>query len=512
MANEGIGTWIARRRVKSHDRAALVFEGTALTYSDLADRIDRLASALTSLGVARGDRVAFFGDNHPSFLETLFATTLIGAIFVPLNTRLAQPEIAYALTDSGSTVLVHSQALATVAAGAAASTSVRARIVVSRFRSDDVDPRTEIDYESLLEGVASGSADVAVGLDDPALILYTSGTTGRPKGALLRHGDLTWNAIDVLVDYDLTSTDVALMISPLFHAASLGMGALPAFLKGATVVLEARFDAARALALIEEHGVTWVSGVPTTFQLMAEHPDWPTADLRTLRSLTCGGSPVPLRVIDAYERRGLSFTGGYGLTEASPGVTSLQPSRSRSKAGSAGLPHFFTSVRLRGPHGEQIEPGAVGEIQVSGPHVIKEYWNRPADSAEAFVDDVWFRTGDVGSMDDEGFLFVSDRLKDMIISGGENVYPAEVEMLLLELEAVSGAAVFGVPHEKWGEVPVAVVTLREGVPLSPEAIIEHLDGRIARYKIPQRVEVLDELPRTASGKVRKAELRARYAG
>ena len=507
VVNEGVGSWISRRRVKSHDRTAIRFSGGVLSYADFADRIDGLAAALAARGIAKGDRVAYLGDNHPSFLETLFATTAIGGIFVPLNTRLAAPEIEYALLDSGSTALIYSSALSNTATIAATGAGIALRIVVSDVGGSD---GADVDYESLIAENAPPAAVVSIGLDDPAIILYTSGTTGRPKGALLTHGNLTWNAINVLVDYDLTSSDIALMISPLFHAASLGMGALPAFLKGATVVLEAKFDPGRTLRLIEEYRVTSISGVPTTYQLIAEHPSWDSADISSLRTLTCGGSPVPLRVLEAYEKRGLAFTGGYGLTETSPGATSLQPSRSRSKVGSAGLPHFFTSLRLRDAEGEDVAAGAVGEIQLFGPNVIRGYWNRPEDGAASFADESWFKTGDMGYLDDEGFLFVADRLKDMIISGGENIYPAEVEQLILELPAVSAVAVIGVPDDKWGEVPVAIVTVRHGFEFAPESLGEHLAGRLARYKIPKRVIVADELPRTASGKIRKAELRARY--
>jgi fatty-acyl-CoA synthase len=251
-----------------------------------------------------------------------------------------------------------------------------------------------------------------------------------------------------------------------------------------------------------------MSGVPTTYQMLAEHPRWDATDLSSLRTLTCGGSAVPLRVIDAYERRGLAFTGGYGMTETAPGATSLQPRYSRSKAGSAGLPHFFTDVRIAGPLGEELPPGQPGEIQIQGPNVIPGYWGRPEATAAAFAEGGWFRSGDVGYLDDDGFLTISDRLKDMIISGGENVYPAEVEQVIMELDEVSGVAVVGVPDERWGEVPRAYVQLKEGRTLDDGAIQRHLDGRLARYKIPKTVVVVDDLPRTPSGKIRKRDLRA----
>jgi fatty-acyl-CoA synthase len=512
MQNTGIGSWIHRRRRKSAGRVALVSNDTALRYEELADRIDRLANALADRGVAKGDRVAYLGDNHPAFLESLFATTTLGAIFVPLNTRLAPPEIRFALQDSGSRVLIHSDTLQAVAVSGSTGTDVGHRIVVRE--TGDAGQQAAAgrsvvveDLDDVLLAGAPKHLDIAVTQDDPALILYTSGTTGFPKGALVSHGNVTWNCVNVLVDYDVTSNDVALMISPMFHAASLTMGVLPALLKGAGVVLEARFEPGRALQLIEQYKITNLSGVPTTYQLMCEHPAWATTDISSLQKLTCGGSAVPLRVISAYEERGLSFSGGYGMTETAPGATSLQPHMSREKAGSAGLAHFFTDVRIADPIGGMLEDGQVGEIQIQGPNVIAGYWNRPDASADSFADGDWFRSGDMGYFDPDGYLFISDRLKDMIISGGENIYPAEIEQLILQLDAVGSVAVIGVPDEKWGEIPVAVVELRPGYQLADDAIRQHLTGLVAKYKIPKRVTIVDGLPRTASGKIRKGDLR-----
>lgn len=462
-----------------------------------------------------------WGKNHPSFVETFFACGLLGAIFVPLNTRLAPPELQFQLQDSGATLLVNAGALEEPASLAVADTDVTRRLLIaadggtspSALTSPAAVGRYSVehcaveDYEEALRTAASGPIDVPVGHDDPAMILYTSGTTGKPKGALLTHGNITWNCINTIVDMDLNRNDVALMISPLFHVASLDMGLLPMLLKGATVVLYAKFDPARVLDLIREHRVTTLNGVPTTFQLLCEHPGWETADLGSLDKITCGGSAIPRRVLDAYEDRGIGFTSCYGMTETAPGATMLPVERSREKAGSAGLPHFFTDVRIADPMGGAVAPGEVGEIQISGPNVIKEYWDRPDATAGSYADSHWFRSGDMGYRDQEGFLFVSDRLKDMIISGGENIYPAEVEAVISEHSAVGSVAVIGVPDDKWGEVPQAIVTLREGESLTAEELRSFLDGRLARYKIPKSLVVVADMPRTASGKIRKMELR-----
>lgn len=497
MQNRGIGSWLTTRAATSADAVALVYgEGERMTYGELGDRAARWAALFTARGIERGNRIAFLGENQPAFVEVLFGAARAGIVFVPVNTRLAAPEVAHILSDSGARLLVHDDRCAAVAADAVGDLP---RIAVGA------------EADAALAAVEPASDAPGVGLDDPAAILYTSGTTGRPKGAVLTHGNLTWNSLNVLVDVDIVSTDVALVISPLFHAASLGMGLLPVLLKGGTVVLERAFDAGRALRIIQEQGVTMLSGVPTTYQFMAEHPDWASTDLSTLAKLTCGGSPVPTRVLEAFEARGLSFSQGYGLTETSPGATYLPATRTRAKMGSAGQPHFFTEVRVVDENGSSLEPGEIGEIQVRGPNVTPGYHGNPTATAEAFTADGWFRTGDLGSFDDEGYLFVADRLKDMIISGGENIYPAEVEDLILGLDEVTGAAVIGIPDERWGETPWAVVTLRPGADLSTERLVEHLNGRIARYKIPKNVVVVDELPRTASGKVRKLDLRQRFS-
>ncbi len=508
MLNNGIGSWIHRRVLGSGAKPAVIFEGRELSYRELDTRITRLANALRHRGIQQGDRIAYLGDNHPAFLETLFAAGTLGCIFVPINTRLAEPEISLALIDSGSAAFFFSEALGTISRKAAASAGITLLIEIGSRESA---PEDAADYDKLVSVASTSFVDVEVGLDDDAMILYTSGTTGRPKGAVISHGNMTWSCLNVLAEYDLVSSDVALMISPLFHVASLGMGTLPAFLKGATVVLESRFDPGVALELIERYRATWISGVPTTFQMMAEHPDWSRRDISSLQKLTCGGSPVPLRVIDAYQDRGLSFTGGYGMTEAGPGVTTLHPEWTRKKIGSSGVQHFFTQMRIVNDIGEPVGEGEMGEIQISGPNVIRRYWDSPDLPPESVTPDGWFRTGDIGYQDGDGFLFISDRLKDMIISGGENVYPAEVEKLIIELPQVGSVAVIGVPDDKWGEVPVAIVTAREGAVVTAEDVQRHLAGKIARYKTPKTIIVVEELPRTATGKIRKADLRAQYS-
>ena len=509
MHNFGVGSWLHRRMPKSGTKPALIAGDRNVSYAELTERADKLANALRLRGVRRSDRVAYLGENDPSFVETFFACGLLGAIFVPLNTRLAAPELKFQLEDSGARVLISASELESLAAAAVTGAAVNRRIVV------DADPEVEAtgveEYDTVLTQSPSNFIDESITLSDPAMILYTSGTTGFPKGALLTHGNITWNCLNTLVDVDLNRNDVALMISPLFHAASLDMGLLPMLLKGGTVVLEARFDPGRALTLIQAHKVTTLNGVPTTFQMLCEHPAWAGTDISSLEKLTCGGSAIPTRVIEAYQARDIGFTSCYGMTEASPGVTMLPVERSREKIGSAGLAHFFTDMRIADPLGAAIAPGEVGEIQISGPNVISQYWNRAQETRDSYAEGGWFRSGDMGYTDSEGFLFVSDRLKDMIISGGENIYPAEVEAAILELDTVASVAVIGVPDEKWGEVPKAIITLHPGSTLTQEELRSHLEGKLARYKIPKAVVFVDDMPRTASGKIRKRDLRQQFS-
>ncbi|RLU83672.1 p-hydroxycinnamoyl-CoA synthetase [Streptomyces griseocarneus] len=497
--NEGLGSWPARRARKTPHRTALVHEGATTSYAELHSRTTRLAHALRGTGVRRGDRIAYLGPNHPSFLETLFAAGALGAVFVPLNTRLAAPEIAYQLRDSGAGTLLYSPAHAGLVG------EVNGTMTPVRTSAEVGAP-----YERLIaDAPAAGPIDEPVTGDDLCLIMYTSGTTGRPKGAMLTHANVTWNAVNVLIDHDLTADETALVAAPLFHTAGLNMLTLPVLLKGGTCVLTGSFDPDATLDLIERHAVTFVFGVPTMYEQIARRPRWPDADLSSLRLLTCGGSPVPTPLIAAYQQRGLTFQQGYGMTEAAPGTLFLDAEHALSKAGSAGVPHFFSDVRVVRPDLTQAGTDETGEVLVHGPHVMPGYWGLPEESAAAFTDG-WFRSGDAARIDADGYITIVDRLKDVIISGGENIYPAEVEDALLAHPDIVECAVIGVPDETWGEVPRAVVVPREGSGLAPDEVSGSLRGRLAPYKIPKSVVMAQELPRTASGKLLKPRVRSLY--
>ncbi|MGC0327527.1 acyl-CoA synthetase (AMP-forming)/AMP-acid ligase II [Streptomyces sp. SAI-170] len=503
MLNQGIGSWPARRAHKTPHRVAVVHDEHTSTYGELHRRVLRLAHALRALGIGHGDRVAYLGPNHPAFLETLFAAGALGAVFVPLNTRLAAPELAYNLADSGSSVLVHAPEQAQAARAAAEEARVPHRIAL------DGPGEGALGYEEFLGDGAGGPLDETVAPEDPCMIMYTSGTTGRPKGAVLSHANIIWNSVNVLVDTDLAGDEVTLVVAPLFHTAGLNMTCLPTLLKGGRVVLLGAFDAEHVLETVERRRVTYMFGVPTMYDARAAHPRWATADLSSLRTLNCGGAPVPARTIATYLARGLAFSQGYGMTEASPGVLYLDREQTSAKAGSAGVPHFFTDTRVVLPDGSEAGPGERGEILVHGPHVMTGYWGRPEDTEAAFTDG-WLRTGDIARTDADGYAYLVDRAKDMFVSGGENVYPAEVEDALLTHGAVAECAVIGVPDPVWGEVGRAVVVLRPDARADEEDILGHLRGRLAKYKIPRSLVVAQSLPRTASGKIIKPAVRDTY--
>jgi fatty-acyl-CoA synthase len=472
-------------------RTAVIFRESVWSYGELDERVTRLAHGLRARGLSAGGRVAYLGPNHPAFLETLFAAGAVGAIFVPLNFRLTGPELEFILDDSGADMLVYAPEQADVVAAMPAG---RQMIALAD------------DYEDLMAEAASDPLDEPVGLEDICMIMYTSGTTGAPKGAMLTHGNITWNCVNVLLDVDLTRDEVTLVSAPMFHAAALNMTCLPTFMKGAAAVVMPSFSPDGAFDLIEKHRVTWMFGVPAMFNAMLGSSRWAQADLSSVRILECGGAPVPEPLIRSYQARGLTFVQGYGMTETAPGALFLGPDAA-DKIGSAGKPSFFTDVRLAGPDGAPPPQGRPGEIQIQGPNVMKGYWNRSDATRAAFAEGGWFRSGDAALVDGEGFFRIHDRIKDVIISGGENIYPAEVEAALYEHPDVAECAVIGVADETWGEVGKAFVVLRPNARVDTAELLSALRGRLAGYKIPKTVEFIDVLPRNGAGKVLKQRLR-----
>jgi fatty-acyl-CoA synthase len=496
MRDNGLGSWARRRARMTPSKPALVQDGTPMSYADLDRAVTRLGHGLRARGVARGDRVAFLGLNSIEMVITVLATARLGAVSVPVNTRLASRELAYVLDHSASRLLIVEDVLVETVRDPEAGAPDIDTVVFTRAVGTGLDD---------LAGDDETEIDEPIGLDDLFMIQYTSGTSGRPKGVMLTHGNVVWNVVNLLVDIDLGSEEVALVTAPLFHTAALNQVLFPTILKGGTVLVEARFDPARAVDLIESERVTLLFGVTSMYLALAAVPHFSDADLSSLRLALSGGAPIPESLLHTWLDRGLMIIQGYGLTEASPGTTMLRAYDGVRKLGSAGTACFFTDVRVTAGD-RDTETDEPGEVLVSGPNVTPGYWHDEEATGRAFSDG-WLHTGDVATRDDEGYLRIVDRLKDMYITGGENVYPAEVERALHEHPSVAECAVIGVPDQTWGEVGRAFVVARTGEELDDEAVLAHLDSRLARYKLPKSVVFVAELPHNASGKLLKSHLR-----
>ena len=499
MRDLGLGSWTRRRARMTPDTPALVQDGRTTTYAQLHRDATRLARGLRQRGVGRGDRVAFLGLNSVELVVAMFATAKLAAVFVPMNTRLAAPELAFVLEHSGAGTLLVEDVLADQLEAPDLAGLGLEPVVFRRQTGRGLDALLADSADQIDE------VDEAVGLDDLFMIQYTSGTSGRPKGVMLTHGNIVWNVYNLLVDIDLGSEEVALVTAPLFHTAALNQVLFPTVLKGGTALIEARFDPVRAIELIESERVSLLFGVTSMYLALAAAPRFDDADLSSLRLALSGGAPIPESLLRTWLARGLMIVQGYGLTEASPGTTMLRTADGVRKLGSAGTSCFFTDVRVVAG-ADEARVGEPGEVLVSGPNVTPGYWRDEAATERAFTGE-WLHTGDLAAVDDDGYLTIVDRLKDMYISGGENVYPAEVEQALHGHPDVAECAVIGVPDEQWGEVGRAFVVVRPGSDLTERGVIDHLDRRLARYKLPRSVVFVHELPHTASGKLLKSQLR-----
>lgn len=471
-----IDRWIRDRARTTPDRVAIDFEGRLVTCRELDEDSDALAAAFREAGLRRGDRVATLTPNSPEHVAALFACAKAGTILLPLSFRLSPAELRYQLEDAEPALFLVAEEHEELAAATG-----------HRFHRLER-PRP-----------ATWSGDVAatdVSDDDPLLLVYTSGTTGKPKGALLTHANCFWTNVGFDLTTGVHQDDVVLQVLPQFHVGGWNVQALLAIWKGARLVLERQFDPARALRLIEEKRVSTMMGVPSTYLFMAQQPEFASANLSSLSRAVVGGAPMPEALLETWAARGVAIVQGYGLTEAAPNVLCLPPHEAARKLGCAGKPYPFVEVRL----------SPEGELQVRGPNVFAGYWRNQEATAEAFTSDGWLRTGDVAERDDEGFYRIRGRLKDMYISGGENVYPAEIEAVLHEHPRVADAAVVGVEDERWGEVGLAFV-VADGV--DEEELRDWCLARLARFKVPRSFRFVDAIPRNALGKIQKDALLVR---
>lgn len=493
--------WIAHHARTRPDKLAQVDLGTnrRFTYAEMDDRCSRLAAGLRDAhGIEFGDRVAVLANNNTNFFEVQFACWKLGAIFTPLNWRLAQPEIEFILGDCRPKLLIVDDSFVDVAAQVVAD---GADVTVANW---DV----ESEYEGLLSASAPLERAVDCTHDTPITIMYTSGTTGRPKGCIITQGMVFFNAIN-LVEFCMVGTETTcLTVLPLFHTAGLNVFANPAYHFGGTNVVMRDFDPGKALELLGDAdlAITHFMGVPTIYLFMSQHPNFETASFPIVKSAALGGAPSPLPLLEAWGAKGLPLQQAFGMTETSPLSTALKPEDAMVKIGSAGLPALHTEVRVVDEDGNDVAPGEVGEIWTRGPNVTPGYWEYPEANEASFVDG-YLKTGDAARIDEEGYIYIVDRWKDMYISGGENVYPAEVETVLYQLDAVGEAAIIGVPDERWGEVGRAIIVLKPGAALDEATVISHCTEQLAKFKVPTSAVFVDELPHNATGKVLKRELR-----
>jgi fatty-acyl-CoA synthase len=490
-----LGRWIRDRALVTPARVAIEHDGRELTYGELDERSERLAQTLVERGLQRGDRLATLTANSPEHVEAFFACAKAGLMLMPLNWRLSPVELAYQLDDAEPTLLLVDGEHVELAD----ATLAEAGRQPARGRLGEVG-----------DGGPSVAGDVAD--DDGLLLVYTSGTTGKPKGAVLTHANCFWTNVGFDLTTGVGGDDVVLQVLPQFHCGGWNVQALLAWWKGARVLLERGFEAERCLELIASRGVTTMMGVPAVYLFLSQAPGFAEADLSSLRLAVVGGAPMPEALLETWQRRGIDIVQGYGLTEAAPNVLCLPSEDARRKMGYAGKPYPYVETALHDPEsGAVVEGPGRGELVVRGPNVFPGYWRNPEATAEILAGG-WLHTGDVAERDAEGYYRIRGRLKDMFVSGGENVYPAEVENVLLEHPAVADAAVVGVGDERWGEVGVAFVVLGLGATASEDELREFCAARIARYKVPKAVQFAKELPRSAMNKVLKDDLRALYEG
>jgi fatty-acyl-CoA synthase len=498
------------------DRTALVFRDKRLSYWELNTRVNQVANSLTGLGVVKGDRVACLLYNCVEYWEIYFSCAKLGAIMVPLNFRLAPPELEFAINDSDPRVLIFGESFQDVVRGLendlpGVECFIGLESEGEALKNFDEDGRHK-KYERLLEGDDT-EPETEVGFEDDLFIMYTSGTTGRPKGSVWTHGNALWFSVSQIVTFGYRADDVSLLSGPLYHVGALQDISMPTFHMGGTcVLLQSRgFDAHSVLQLISKEKVTKTLLFPVMLYEILSLPDLDQYDLSCFEQVLTGGEPVPVPTIRSFQQKlpGTDLIQGYGLTEGTGIATACLAEYAIEKAGSAGKPLLNVDVRIADDEGNSLVHGETGEILVKSPVVSKGYWRRPEANAETFVDG-WCHTGDLGRLDDDGFLYIEGRKKDMIISGAENIYPAEIENVLYQHPKIHEATVIGVPDQRWGEAVMAIIVKRPGEDLTEEEVVDFCKERMAGYKKPRYVDFVDSLPRTPSQKVQKFILREKY--
>ena len=491
------------------DREALydLASGIRYTYAQLNERANRAANFMRQhYDLQKGDRVSILALNSVTYVDLLFGLGKIGAIFAPLNWRLTSRELTYIINNCQPKVLIVGPEFVPIVE------EMRDRIQVPHFLAlEGADISAAKSYEALLEQApATNPIRPAIEAEDACCVLYTSGTTGLPKGAVLPHRQVLWNAINTVISWGLCESDVSPILTPMFHSGGLFVFLVPLFYAGGRIILARSFEPDDSLKLIVDEGCTAILGVPTLFQVWMQSPQFPKADFSQVRFFISGGAPCPPSLITAWsESKHVTMRQGYGLTEVGVNCFAMTDKDALRKKGSVGKPIFHSDVRLVDSEDRDVPVGQTGELIIKGPHVCTGYWDNPQATAQSLKDG-WFYTGDMARVDEDGFYYIAGRIKDMIISGGENIYAAEVEAVFRDHQAVADAALISQPDDKWGEVGLMIVACKPGQSVNAEALLAFCRGRLARYKIPKRVEFVDSLPYSPYGKVMKANLRERF--
>ncbi|WP_337661247.1 fatty acid--CoA ligase [Erythrobacter sp. Alg231-14] len=500
------------------DKDAFTFGDETMSFADLDTGSNRVAHALASMGVTKGERVSFLGKNHPLYFEALLGAAKIGAVMTPVNWRLAPPEVAYILDNAQTRIVFVGEGFADMVAQVRGDTPLIEHII--GIEAPDHDGP---DYRNWRDGFPADPILIDIGLHDDALQLYTSGTTGRPKGAVMTHGSILSSrgstedgdeSADMRDWQEPVEGDVTLLAMPCFHISGTGTG-LGTMVAGSNSIVLPEYDPTKALDLIENFNISKIFLVPAAIQILLNHPRVKDVDFSRLKYVTYGASPIPLELMrEAMEVLGCGFVQMYGMTETSGTIVALDPEdhvpEGSPRMRSVGTPLAGVEVKIIDEQGNEVAANAVGEIATRSSKNMSRYWNNPGATTETIDADGWLRTGDAGYLDEDGYLYIHDRVKDMIISGGENIYPAEVENAVYAHPKVADVAVIGVPSEKWGEEVKACVVVKEGETLSQADLIAHSREHIAGYKCPKSIDFIDELPRNPSGKILRRELRAPY--
>lgn len=499
QGSEFVTDWLDKRSKLTPDRVALAesLDGPELTFAQWNARVNQTANYLLSLGLGKGDRVAVYASNCPEYLDLFWAAGKTGVILQNLNWRLTVHELRGIIADGEPEVLVYGDDWRAQVDELRPSLDTVRHVVAIGQGAEDDRHISERDDQS-----TSFDAWPELSMDDPWGIYYTGGTTGLPKGAIVTHGNITWNSVNTITSWGMNTHHVAALQLPFFHIGGPHIFMVPLVHVGGKTILCEAFELDETFALIDRGGITHYVAVPTMYQMIQSDPRWETADFSKLELVISGGAPCPLPIMKKFWDKSIDFKMGYGLTEAPANNFWLPPEKVREKTTSVGFPIFHVDMKVVDEDGEECPPGKAGELLIRGPHVTPGYWRRPEATAEA-IRDGWLHTGDLAELDEEGFFYIRGRSKEMFISGGENVYPAEVESVMLAYPGVAEATLIGVPDEKWGEIGRGFVVVDDQASFDTDEFLSFMGERLAKYKLPRKVIILDELPKTAIGKIDK---------